>query len=109
MFKTNNIEIRNYISCKKYVLLVIKRTFRGIVDRDSFVDYMISNLDADADVINFIINDLLQNDIFEYRNLLMSGKGYHRMVKIFSELQSVKIAESMGTKLSIGRTIPKSW
>lgn len=62
------------------------------------------------DVAKDVLDDLCEDEVLSWRNVLMTRKAYTRFVRMFSEFYSQKVSEKMfGTPLDIGCTFPRSW
>lgn len=107
----------------------ILKNFNGIVDKDVFLDELesaierskildtplafdaINPIDRDArGVACAVTNMLCEKEVLEWRNLMMSRKGYNRIVRMFSEFFAQRMAGNLfNTPLDIGCTYPSSW
>lgn len=62
------------------------------------------------DVAKDVLDDICEDEVLSWRNVLMTRKAYTRFVRMFSEFYSQKVSEKMfGTPLDIGCTFPRSW
>lgn len=108
---------------------VLIKSFNGIVDKDVFLEIM---TDENADECPMWKNqpeilyearramarelavrvcaELTNNEVLEWRNLLLSRKGYSRIARMFSEFLGQRVSENLfGTPLNIGCSYPKVW
>lgn len=107
----------------------ILKEFNGIVDKDVFLNELesaieqskildtnlafeaINQTERDArGVACAVTNMLCEREVLEWRNLLMTRKGYNRIVRMFSEFFAQRMAGNLfNTPLDIGCTYPSSW
>lgn len=102
----------------------IMRSYKGILDKDVFIDKLESVIrkdsgkvgisDAMGEKMRSIARDaamlMRKTTVLEWHNLMMTGKGYTRIARIFSELLMKGICEQLfETPINIGCETPKVW
>lgn len=96
----------------------------GILDKDCLLKLLEEKVSEDfvspellttvgltsRDVARKAIHALVDREVLEWRNLLVTRKGYTRLVRMFSEFLSQRVSENLfNTPMNIGCTYPKTW
>lgn len=96
----------------------------GILDKDCLLKLLEEKVSEDfvspellntvgltaRDVARKAIRALVDREVLEWRNLLVTRKGYTRLVRMFSEFLSQRVSENLfNTPMNIGCTYPKTW
>lgn len=87
---------------KTYLQDQLTKTFENEYKKDT--------KDSKYDLAKLAIDELCKTTCLEWHNLVMTRAGYTRLVKIFTQIYSTKMAAAFGVDLDIGMNkLPNQW